>query len=394
MHLRKVLWMAIALGALAARGEDLTTLQNVTYTNVKVQRHDREGLLVRHDGGETKIPFNAILPELRSTTSAWPAICDAGQGSGPLPNRRRGRANDLEVRGGRIYRNVVVRKVESYAVQLDHDGGSVKVYFTDIPDKDARDRVRTAVPVPVEPPGPDDFVTLDGQIFRRVEVLRTEPDGLTFRHAGGVTKRRFASLPEDVRKRYGYDPEAEKEVPARPGGSQEARPGRRSDAPGSQEVPIRRARADRRGRTSRRRRCQTRKLPNQEYQVSFTVQNRTDQLLFIRTIPYDAKMKALAGGKKFKIQPQSKGEQLDLVVPLVAPSELRIYCGISQTNRALRWWKPAGSSGTPERDRTSDLRFRKPPLCPTELPGQGLALLQPQNGRAFKSAVAGTGSGR
>ncbi|HRT04361.1 MAG TPA: hypothetical protein P5204_01550 [Kiritimatiellia bacterium] len=334
MHLRKVLWMAIALGALAARGEDLTTLQNVTYTNVKVQRHDREGLLVRHDGGETKIPFNAILPELREYYKRMASdLTPAKEAAAPEPPAG---PNDLEVRGGRIYRNVVVRKVESYAVQLDHDGGSVKVYFTDIPDKDARDRVRTAVPVPVEPPGPDDFVTLDGQIFRRVEVLRTEPDGLTFRHAGGVTKRRFASLPEDVRKRYGYDPEAEKKYLRDQAEAkkrvQEEEATRRAlkkfdpqSAPTGVAEPL--AVVD----------VKTRKLPNQEYQVSFTVQNRTDQLLFIRTIPYDAKMKALAGGKKFKIQPQSKGEQLDLVVPLVAPSELRIYCGDFQTNRALRW---------------------------------------------------------
>ena len=43
------------------------------------------------------------------------------------------------------------------------------------------------------------------------------------------------------------------------------------------------------------------------------------------------------GGKKFKIQPGANGEQLEVVVPLVQPRELRIYCGEFQTNRILRW---------------------------------------------------------
>ena len=334
MDLRKVLWMAIALGTLAARGEDLTTLQNATYTNVKVLRHDRQGLFIRHDGGEATIPFSAVLPELREYYKRMASdLTPAKEASAPEPPAG---PDDLEVRGGRIYRNVVVRKVESYAVQLDHDGGSVKVYFTDIPDKEARDRVRTATPVPIEPPGPDDIITVDGQIFRKVEVLQTEPDGLTFRHAGGVTKRRFVSLPEDVRKRYGFDPAAEKkylrdQAEAKKQ-AQEDEATRRAlkkfdpqSAPTGVAEPLAIVGV------------KTRKLPNKEFQVSLTVENRTDQLLFIRTIPYDAKMKALAGGKKFKIQPHAKGEQLELVVPLVPPSELRIYCGDFQTNRTLRW---------------------------------------------------------
>ena len=334
MDLRKILWMAIALGALAARGEDLTTLQNVTYTNVKVRRHDPQGILVQHEGGETKIPYADILPELREYYKRMASdLTPAKEAAAPEPPPE---PNDLAVRGGRIYRNIVIRKIETYAVHFDHDGGSAKVYFTDVPDQAARDRVRTATPVPREPPGSNDFVTVDGQIFRNVEVLQTEPDGLTFRHAGGVTKRRFVSLPEAVRNRFGFDPEAEKkylrdqsEAQKRAQDDEATRRALKKfdpqSAPTGVAEPIAVVEV------------KTRKLPNKEYQVSFTVQNRTDQLLFIRTIPYDAKMKALAGGKKFKIQPRAEGEQLELVVPLVPPSELRVYCGDFQTNRALRW---------------------------------------------------------
>ncbi|MGD9612347.1 MAG: hypothetical protein AB7V22_05525 [Kiritimatiellia bacterium] len=335
MVVRHVLWLAIALGALTVRGEDLTTLQNVTYTNVKVQRHDWQGVFIRHAGGATKIPYSDLLPELREyykrmasdLTPEKDPTATAEPPAGP---------NDLEVRGGRIYRNLVVRKVESYAVQFDHDGGTAKVYFSDVPDPAARQRVRTTPPVPIVPPGPDDFITVDGQIFRNVEVLQTEPDGLTFRHAGGVTKRRFVSLPADVRERYGYDPEASKKYLRNQADdkkrAEEEEAVRRAlkkfdpqSAPVGVAVPL--TVFD----------VKTRKQGKSEYQVSFAVQNHTDQLLYIRTIPYDAKMKALVGGKKFKIQPRAEGERLDIVVPLVAPSELRIYCGDFQTNRALRW---------------------------------------------------------
>jgi hypothetical protein len=327
--------MAIALGALAVRGEDLTTRQGVTYTNIAVQRHDQSGLHVRHAGGEAVIPHADVLPELREyynrmAKNLTPSRSTAGAAEPPAG------PGDLEVRGGRIYRNVVVRKVEPYAVRFDHDTGSTRVYFTDVPDKAVRDRMRTAVPVPYEPPDEDDFITVDGQVFRNVEILETTPDGLTFRHAGGVTTRRFVSLPEDVRARYGYDAVAAQKYvldqAKEQQRAQEEEAVRRvlkkfdpQSAPVGVAVPL--TVFD----------VKTHKQGKSEYRVSFAVKNHTDQLLFIRTIPYDSKMKALVGGKKFKIQPRAEGERLDVVVPLVAPSELRIYCGDFQTNRPLRW---------------------------------------------------------
>ena len=335
MVLRNILWMAIATGVLAARGEDLTTLKNVTYADVKVLRHDPQGIFIQYAGGETNVPFGDILPELREYYKRMASELTPGKSSSAVPEPPPG-TNDLQVRGGRIYRNLVIRKVDSYAVHFDHDGGSTKVYFTDIPDKAARDRVRATEPIPPQPPGPDDLMTVDGQVFRNVEVLKTEPDGLTFRHAGGVTKRRFVSLLPDVRQRYGYDPEASKKYIKEQSDAkeraEEADAVRRAlkkfdpqSAPTGVAEPIAIVAV------------QTRKLANNEYRVGFAVQNRTDQLLFIRAIPYDSKTKALAGGRKFKIQPRAEGEQLELIVPLVPPSELRIYCGDFQTNRTLRW---------------------------------------------------------
>jgi hypothetical protein len=48
---------------------------------------------------------------------------------------------------------------------------------------------------------------LSGKTFNNVIVFRVEPNGLNVRHDGGVTKLSFIDMPEELRKRYGYDPE-------------------------------------------------------------------------------------------------------------------------------------------------------------------------------------------
>ena len=51
----------------------------------------------------------------------------------------------------------------------------------------------------------DDLTTLSGQTFHQVQPLRAEPDGVTWRHAGGVVKVEFSDSPENVRAAYHYD---------------------------------------------------------------------------------------------------------------------------------------------------------------------------------------------
>ena len=51
----------------------------------------------------------------------------------------------------------------------------------------------------------DDLTTLSGQTFHNVQPLRAEPDGVTWRHAGGVVKVDFADSPGNVRAAYHYD---------------------------------------------------------------------------------------------------------------------------------------------------------------------------------------------
>ena len=51
----------------------------------------------------------------------------------------------------------------------------------------------------------DDLVTLSGATYRHVAPLRVEPDGVTWRHEGGVVKVDFADCPEPLRRAYQYN---------------------------------------------------------------------------------------------------------------------------------------------------------------------------------------------
>ena len=53
----------------------------------------------------------------------------------------------------------------------------------------------------------EDFTTLAGKTYSNVTVTRVEPDGITIKHSAGLIKLFYGELPEDVRARYGADPE-------------------------------------------------------------------------------------------------------------------------------------------------------------------------------------------
>ena len=51
-----------------------------------------------------------------------------------------------------------------------------------------------------------DITTLDGTFYRDVKVTRVDADGLVITHVGGAGKIEFLNLPEEVRKKYAFDP--------------------------------------------------------------------------------------------------------------------------------------------------------------------------------------------
>lgn len=52
-----------------------------------------------------------------------------------------------------------------------------------------------------------DIVTRKGQIYRHVESIKVEPDGIRFSHEQGTAKLPFEELQSDLQKQYGYDPQ-------------------------------------------------------------------------------------------------------------------------------------------------------------------------------------------
>jgi hypothetical protein len=52
----------------------------------------------------------------------------------------------------------------------------------------------------------DDFTTLKGKEYKNAKVSRVEPDGVVLVYKSGVVKVYFAELPEEIQKRFGYDP--------------------------------------------------------------------------------------------------------------------------------------------------------------------------------------------
>ena len=329
MGIRLLLWTAILGLPILVQGEDLTTLSGQTYSNIVVLRYNQRGIFVQNDGGTNKIPYKEILPELRGyykklalSLTPYPLRADV---SDSPPG-----ADDLVTRSGEVYRNVVVRSVEQYAIIISHDAGNAKVYFSEIPDKAMRDKYRMATPVPYDPLGSNDLVTVDGQIFRNAQIIRTEPDGLTIRHTGGVTKLAFLSLSEDLRTQYHYDYQAARnyqrsaaEEKKRLQDEAEARSKQQNAAASGDPIAL----FDVNGTAT----------PDGQFWVRFTVRCLIGKSQAIRAIPYDSRGSALMGGQKFVVPAVSEGKKLDITVPLTQPQKLTIYCGSFQVSRTIKW---------------------------------------------------------
>jgi hypothetical protein len=59
----------------------------------------------------------------------------------------------------------------------------------------------------------DDFKTVNGKEYKNATVTRVEADGIVIKFHGGIAKIFFVDLPNEVQRRFGYDPdkiEAEK----------------------------------------------------------------------------------------------------------------------------------------------------------------------------------------
>ena len=80
MKTRCVFLIGVLAATLTSWAEEMTTLTGETYTNVVVLRYDNKGFFIRHDGGDTPIPYKAILPELRARPQRSEQVEDLGRG--------------------------------------------------------------------------------------------------------------------------------------------------------------------------------------------------------------------------------------------------------------------------------------------------------------------------
>ncbi len=312
------LWMVVP-----GRAEDMTTLSGQTYSNIVVQGFDETGFIIRYDGGSNMVPYSEIKAELRGHYKA--------QSLFPIPvNRLSGEKaeepvgpNDLETLSGQVYRNVVLKKVNVDSILIAHDTGMATVSFLTIPPA-AQEKWRTGTAVVPDPaPGAGDLVTAYGQVFRNVEILREEPDGLTIRHAGGVTKIGFPALGEEMQKKYNYDPvagwnyrreqAAQKAAAARPVEPE-------SEGPAVMEV------FDLRLDT----------LEDQMYRVSFALKNFTDRAQSVEITFLDPKRVALIT-RTIDLQARADGKLLQMEIPTVKPAQMRVVSGTYRTNCVLAW---------------------------------------------------------
>ncbi len=310
----------------AATGEDMTTLSGQTYSNIVVQQYDDQSLYISCDTGLVTVLFTDIMPELcgRYRSLSWNPISISRLSAEPEAPAG---TNDLAtLYGGPIYRNVVVKGVEEYAVVIGHDGGTARVYFSEIP-KSLWKKYQTGMRlVPDVPAGANDFVANNGQVFRNVEITRVEPDGITLRHDGGRTKLWFPSLTEEQQQKFQYDPIAARkyyrEEAAKKRALLEAGPEVEYD--GITPISVYNV--------------ETTVLPDSEYQINFSVRNISDEPQDIRAIPQDTKGTAIIGGKKVTLPVSPDGKMMQMQIPVIQPKTLVVYSGAAyRTNISLTW---------------------------------------------------------
>ncbi len=316
--------LGVALGmSVAAQAEDMKTLAGQTYSNIVVQRFDGEGFFIRYDGGSNHVPYNEISAELRGHYKALSLLPIqesrlAGEKEAPAG------PNDLETLSGEIYRNVVLKRVDEESILIAHDTGMATVSFVAIPPA-LHEKYRTGTPVVPDPGiGANDLVTAYGQIFRNIEIILQEPDGLTFRHDGGMTKVGFPALTEDVRQKYNYDPIAGWKY-RRDQAAQKAQIAQEAAAVESQGPALVEV-FD----------IQAEKLPDNQFRISFAVKNLTDRSQSVLATLQDSGRAALIN-RTVEINAKAEGKRLQIEVPEIQPQNLLIACGPYRTNTVLKW---------------------------------------------------------
>ena len=312
-----------------AGAEDLTTLTGQTYSDIVVQRYDWEGIFIKHGGGLSKIPYAEIPAEMRDHYKKMAPAPAAEEKSAPPPPVDVG-PSDLLTRSGTVYRNVTLRQTVADSVRITHDGGVAIIPFADLPEDlqtQLRARPRSA---PETPPGTNDLVTTDGEIFRNVQVRRIEPDGLTIHHDTGLTKVELARLSEEMQKKYEYD-------------FSKAEAYRRATAASKDQLERDQQAIRKQNEAARQKQIKTEPIrvfhvvadepTHREYRVRFSVRNND-----IKPQTIQAHLTSpLRIIKTFTIPAETTRDQLEVVTRYGKPTHLKVTCGLYTTTQALNW---------------------------------------------------------
>ena len=106
---------------------------------------------------------------------------------------------------GSVFRDVEVLAAEVNGLVFRHRGGVTKLPFSELPDA-LRDEYEFKDDRRVALSS-STIRTNRGQVFHDAVILSSDPVGLTFRHRDGTTKVSFADLPGDFRKKFNFNVE-------------------------------------------------------------------------------------------------------------------------------------------------------------------------------------------
>ena len=106
-------------------------------------------------------------------------------------------AESLKTVDGTIYLNYSATRLEPDGLSITHSEGTAKIPL---------ERLSVDILKRHGYPVPENLTTEDGKVFRNYAIVDAAPGGLTIQHDEGTTKVAPEQLPEDMRKRHGYDP--------------------------------------------------------------------------------------------------------------------------------------------------------------------------------------------
>ena len=133
------------------------------------------------------------------------------------------RADDITLTDGTVLKNakIVQRDDSTKTVTVSFTGGTAQVHSEMLPASPANPStpalpiaVGQTTPAPQAPttdtpttPLPKDW-TVNGRDYHSVSVTQVEPDRVHITYEGGIGTLMLADLPPDLKKRFGYDPDA------------------------------------------------------------------------------------------------------------------------------------------------------------------------------------------